>query len=213
MSLTLKGKISFDKANLPPYIYKFNIALITFFIGWFVVCAPAMIAVGYVYGESPITYIAMAIMFATFFLCLLIFCIVALRLRKKVVEECASRIEEQFADMPLEEATQILKSKGRITEYGFNTGLFDLYGEIIIPFEKAEFVFYPTSHITQITFIAEVYDSERETIGFACEVNRALFNFLDKSGLNLDLENNRAFVYLKNDKKRLCRLALGFRRK
>ena len=211
MSLTLKGKISFDKQNLPPYIYKFNIAFVVFAIGWFVLCVPVMVAVGCIYDESPVTYIVMATMFAAFFLGLLIFWVVGLFLRRRVVDDCVARLDEQFADMPLEEATQILKSRGRITEYGFNTGLFDLYGEIIIPFDKAEFGFYTETYVTRISLIAVIHDADRETVAFATEVDRALFNYLDKSGLNLDLENNHSFAYLKSNKKNFCRQALGFR--
>lgn len=214
MSLILRGKISFDKKNLPPYIFKFNIALVVFFAAWFVLCLPAMIAVGCVLDESPVTYITMIAMFAVFFLGLLIFCTVAFKLRRRLVEERAAQIEEQFADMPLNEATEILKREGRITDYGFITNVGDVFGNRVILFEKAEFCFYPGAFASEIWFMAEINDSDSEDgFGYACEVDRALFNFLDKRGFNLDWEDNKSFAYLKYDKKNFVRKALGFKLK
>lgn len=214
MSLTLKGKISFDKENLPPYIFKFNIALVVFFAAWFVLCLPPVIVLGCVYGESPVTYITMIAVFAAFFIGLLILCTVALLLRKRLVEERAAQLEVEFADMPLDEATQALKSDGKITDYGFITGEGDVFGNRVIPFDKSEFCFYPYAQASTISFIAEIYDSDSEDgFGYAYVVDRAMFNFLDKRGFNLDLESNKSFAYLKHNKKNFCRYAFGFKLK
>lgn len=32
--------IRFDKNNLPPYVFGYNVAMVTFFVAWFVLCVP-----------------------------------------------------------------------------------------------------------------------------------------------------------------------------
>ena len=107
--MVLKGRISFDKKNLPPYVFKYNVALIGFFIGWFVLCLPPIIAVAVHFGESFTTYAVMIALFGLFAVGFIIYYIIAMCLRKRLVNECAAKLEEEFKDMSLEEARAALK--------------------------------------------------------------------------------------------------------
>lgn len=223
--MILKGKISFDKENLPPYVFKYNVAMLAFFIGWFIVCIPIIAAVGVVCGESPATYITMIALFGLFFIGLLILYIAAMKLRERLIDERTAEIEEEFADMPFEKAEAILKEKGIITESGF-VAQSDVFGNTVIPFEKLNYyvsarlyVFKRGSIVqvwtrpSKIDVFLKVCTNGEEGVKFEDEypLDGALYNFLDKRNLITDYEDNIDFAILKSDKRNFCRMALGYK--
>jgi len=114
--LILKGQsISFDKELMPPYIINFNVFMLAFFAGCFVIYTPAIIAAGVIYGEATEFYIVLGSMFGAFLIGVLILYTVALKLRERLVSERAAELEEKFSDMPFDEAEEILRSGGVIT--------------------------------------------------------------------------------------------------
>lgn len=227
--MILKGPIRFDKQNLPSYVYKFNVALICFFVAWFIICVPIMVAVGYVNGENIATYVTMLSLFGVVSAGLLIYKLVALKLQKRLVDDCAAQLEGEFINMPLEEAEEILKQRGIISDDGFVLPKKDVFGKRIIPFEKAQCEVYPIASYQwklykeainalpykpdekfYINVNVHVYDGDGdEETELYVNLDRALFNFLEKSN-NIDCENIEC---LKKDKKHFCRLALGFNTK
>lgn len=226
--MIFKGeRIRFDKENLPSYVFKFNVAMVAFFIGWFIFCAPPMIAMGCIFGESWEFYVTFVTMFAIFFIGLAILYFVALKLRERLVAECAAELEEKLADMPLERAAEILTERGIINENGFIASRGDLFGEKVVPFGQADFSVYcdgyylywegrylkKKTHPLVLNIYCDLHDGADVSGCASFELDGALFNFLDKRGLVKDLESNRDFYYLKADKKNLVRRAFGFRLK
>lgn len=225
--MILKGTISFDKENLPSYIFKYNVAMVSFFAGWFVLCLPPMIAVGYIYGENPATYITMIALFGLFFIGLLILYITAMKLRERLIDERTAEIEEEFADMPLEKAEAILKGKGIITESGF-VAQSDVFGNTVIPFEKLNYYVMARLYVfkhgsivqlwtrpSKIDVFLQVYTDGENGVEYEDEypLDGALFNFLDKRNLITNYEDNRDFALLKDNKRNFCRMALGYKMK
>ena len=206
--MILKGQIRFDKQNLPPLVFKFNVALICFFGAWFLLCVPAMIAVGVIFGERVETYATMIALFSVFFVGLGIYYLVALALRKRLVEVTAARLEEEFSDMPLEDAEEVLKQKGIIADGGFTVREEDVFGTKIIPFEGAECSVFANFGSSGIGLKVYIYGIDDEEIFLT--VDRALFNFLDKRNL-INCEENTDFEYFKNDKRNFCRSVFGFK--
>lgn len=227
--MVLKGQpISFDKENQPLYVYKFNVAMVVFFAAWFVICTPIMITCGFLYGESFEFFLSFGVSFGAFFLGLLILYIVALKLRERIVADRAAELEAKFTDMPLDEATRILKERGVITDVGFVSETGDLFGSKIVPFEKARvsvcgrgqeiYIDAKGMHGVRIRTTpmriettAVIYDgADIRTPHAEYELDCALYNFLDKRNL-VDAEADCYwFERLKNDKKNFCRKALGF---
>lgn len=227
--MILKGRISFDKKNLPGYIFKFNVAMMIYLAAYLVIYTSACIAIGLTLGDDAAGIFTVTTT-GVFLIGVLAFYIIAMKFRERLVSEKAAELKEKFADMPMEEAKAELIKKGIITEGGFVCRE-DVFGKNILPFGEAEFscwilarAFIGHGHAlnkippTEINIRATVYavadeDDEEEPPIISYELDRELFNFLDKSGFDLDLENNIDFVYLKYDKKNFCRKAYGFRLK
>ncbi|MDE7167602.1 MAG: hypothetical protein K2O28_01985 [Clostridia bacterium] len=132
--------ISLNKKQ-PKYLYKLNLALVLFFALWFALGVPLMVTIGCIYGEEVITYAVMISTFALFFIGFAIFFLVDNKLHKRFIEERAAQLEEEFCEMPFEDAEQILKEKGIITDAGFVVKTDGVFGECVIPFEKAHLAF------------------------------------------------------------------------
>lgn len=219
--------IRFDKSNLPPYIFKFNVAMVTFFAAWFALCVPPCIAVGCTFGESSVTYITMGSLFALFFIGLLILYIVALKLRERLVSERAAELEEKFRDIPLDTATEILKERGVINDNGFIASRGDIFGGKVVPFDKAELSVYAAgyeigvtghsikkvTHPLKINIYLGLSDGVDVEDLATYDLDGALFNFLDKRNLIKNYEDNRGFILLKTDKSNFVRYAFGFKLK
>ena len=212
--MILKGQIRFDKSNLPPLIFKFNIALICFIGAWFLLCVPTMVVVGVIYGERVETYATMIALFGLFFVGLGVYYLVALGLRKRIVEINAVQLEEEFTDMPLDKAEEILKQNGVITDDGFVMRQDDVFGNKTIPFERAACSAFAYIGSSGAGIKVYVYDSEGEDgeDDVVLTVDRALFNFLDKRNL-IDYKENIYFEIFKKDKRNFCRKVLGFKTK
>lgn len=227
--MILKGQpISFDKKNLPPYIYKFNVALTVFFALAIAVFLAAGIPIGLTLGDDPTMYFTLAFL-AVFLIVTLIFIIIGMRLRERLIAERTAEIEKEFADMPLEEATQKLIEKGIITESGFIANDDNcIFGNTVIPFEKVKCSVYAQLFVLKWHKVAQVWtrpshidvllcvhSAENEIVEFEDEypLDGALFNFLDKRGMITDYEENIDFALLKSNKKNFVRRALGFKMK
>lgn len=195
--MIIKGPISFNR-NLPPYVLKFNISLVCFFAAWAVLCIPAMIAVGVINGEEPITYIVMIALFSVFFIGLIIFYAVARYLRRYLIEDCTAEIEQRFADMPLEKAKENLIAAGIINESGF-VYRDAVFGEMVLPFDKAAFAFGFFVRSTEIHLDIAIGSSEDKEVKAIYNLSGDLYNFLIKN--NFDLSGNKVFDLLINDKK------------
>lgn len=227
--MILKGQpISFDRHTQPMYVIKFNIVMVCFFIGWLILCTPTLITVGCIYGERPEFYITFGVLFGLFLVGVLILYIVALKLRERIVSERTAEIEEKFADMPLDEATRILKERGVITDDGFVSERGDLFGGKVVPFDRAEILvlgngqeiyadgqnFKVRTHPLYIETFVHLFDGVEVREPCATyDLDGALFNFIDKRDLIKNLEENGDFIFLKLDKRNFCRRALGFKLK
>ena len=73
--------------NQPKYLYKLNLALVLFFILWFLLGVPLMVTVGCIYDENVITYIVMGCTFAVFFIGLAIFAVAYVKLYNSFINE------------------------------------------------------------------------------------------------------------------------------
>lgn len=212
--MILRGQLSFDKHNLPSFIFKFNVALVGFFAAWFALCVPTMVAVGVIYGERVETYATMIALFSVFFVGLGIYYLIALKLRKRLVEVNAAHLEEEFTDMPLETAEEILKQRGIINDKGFVVPEEDVFGAKIIPFGRAEcslFSYLSAFGIGVKVYVYDVDGADGED-DLVLPVDGALFNFLDKRNL-INCEDNVYFKYFKKDKINFCRQVFGFKTK
>ena len=217
--MILREPIRFDKENLPPFIFKYNVAWISFIAAWFILCLPMMIATGYAFGDSIETFAAIFGLFGVLILGLIIFHIVALKLRIRLVDECAAALEKEFVDMPLEQAEQILKDNGVINDYGFiadEGDVFiadegDVFGISTVAFDIAEFALYAHAEGSRVACIAKIQCDENYDTIRTVVVDCALYNFLQKRNFHIDLESNKDFALLINDKKNFCRRAFGFK--
>ena len=198
--MVLKGKISFDKKNLPPYIFFYNVALITFLIAWLALCLPLMAVIGIIYGEAIITYIT------------LIFVVLASRLRKRLVDEKCAEIEKLFVDMPIEQATQILKDKGVINESGFILKE-DIFGNKVVPFDRMQFLFYAYASLSEICFCIALAEKDDNKLQAIYSLDGALYNFLNKYGFDINYKewDKKAFSWIAKEKRLLCKAILGYR--
>lgn len=225
--MILKGRISFDKRNLPPYIYRFNVAMVVFFAASLAVLLAAGVAIGLTLGDDAEMYFVLSFL-AVFLAATLAFIIIGLRLRERLINERTAELEKQFADMPLEEATAELIRQGIITENGFVCDKDGVFGKETVPFEKLNygvygqifiksghrFVQYWTRPSNPDVFLSvRTDDSGIAEFQNEYPLDGALFNFIDKRGLITDYEKNKDFALLKSDKKNFCRMALGFKPK
>ena len=218
--MVLKGRVRFDRQNLPPYIFTFNVAMVAFFIGWFVVSLPPIIALGCIYGEAPVTYIVMGCLFGAFFLGLLILYTVALKLRDRLVTESAAAFKQRFSDMPLEEAESILKEKDIITDKGYIGDSDGVFGKSVIPFDKAGIgVCISEAAPLKVEFGVYIFLCEDGEIYRETEfnLNTAMYNFLKKKGLNECVTASPETLFLLSDDtgdlKNIFNLVFGFRLK
>ncbi len=210
--MVLKGKISFDKKNLPPYIFFYNVALITFLIAWLALCLPLMAVIGIIYGEAIITYITMIVSFSIFAVGMLIFVVLASRLRKRLVDEKCAEIEKEFEDMPLEQATQILKDKGVINESGFILKE-DIFGNKVVPFDRMQFLFYAYASLSEICYCIALAEKDDNKLQAIYSLDGALYNFLNKYGFDINYKewDKKAFSWIAKEKRLLCKVILGYR--
>ena len=195
--------ISLNK-NQPKYLYKLNLAGVVFFILWFALGVPLMVTIGCIYDESAITYIVMACTFAVFFIGLAIFVVVDVKLHRRFINERTAQLEEEFCDMPLEEAKRILKERGIITDSGFIVDNDEVFGNEILPFEETLFYFDFVMLRTSVNMGVALYNGEGD---WRCilKLDRPLYNFLAK---DTKLKNHPAFNLLINNKKEFAKLAL-----
>lgn len=196
--------ISFDK-NLPKYLYKLNVALVTFFAVWFTAVVAAMIAIGCIYGESIITYAVMGGGFALFFIGLAIFWLVDNKLYKRFIDERTAELEKEFSEMPFEEAARILKERGIITDTGFvvNDGVF---GGETVPFEKAHFIFkIDTVAGVELKIVLYTQGGGLKTV---YPFDRAMYNYVLFKDTNL--KDNETLKLLREDKKEFTQTVLRY---
>ena len=184
--------------NQPKYLYKLNLALVLFFILWFLLGVPLMVTVGCIYDENVITYIVMGCTFAVFFIGLAIFFAVGIKLNARLISERAAELEKKFAEMPFDEAADILKANGIIADCAFIIDDGGIFGKNTLPFEAAqlEFTFYSVE--TQIFLGILIYDSDGENAG-GFELDRAAYNYLLNK--RLKIINAEYFDPFVNDKK------------
>lgn len=218
--------IRFDRENIPPYIFKFNVALVVYFAAAFAAFIAAAIPIGLCLGDFAEMIFCLCFV-AAFIAGTAAFYIVALRLRERLVAERAAELEKKFYDMPIEEAEKILTERGVIKENNFVCTHGDIFGEKPVPFGKAEVYVYESAcdiilkghavktvtHPLKIEIYADIYDGV--DVSEPCaryKLDCALFNFLDKRNL-VNYEDNRGFYYLKTDKKNFVRKAFGFKLK
>lgn len=201
--MPLFQKINFDKKALPPYIFKFNVALCSFFIGWFALCLPAVIAVGCVFDESPVTYGVMIGAFALFFAGLVVFAAVYVGLKKRLIAQRGEELEREFADMPLKEAEAELVSSG-IIDGGAFVCESDVFGKTGVPFTECVLLLGAGVSATKPVLTVGVFTSRDMQLKEIFPLDRAMYNFIDKS--NIDLSGNKVFELLKKDKKQFTKL-------
>ncbi|MDE6356256.1 MAG: hypothetical protein K2L67_03335 [Clostridia bacterium] len=199
--------LSLDKKNLPAYIFKLNVAMVTFFALWFTVGVAAMVATGCVYGESVITYAVMGGVFALFFIALAIFLLIEKKLYKRLVGERAAQMEKEFADIPLEKAAQILTENRVINENGFICAENEVFGETAVPFGDACFAFGFYVEHTKIVLNIAVGRKGGDEACAILALDGALYNFLTKKGF--DLSGSYVFDLFINDKKKFAELLLN----
>ena len=196
--------ISLDKRQ-PKYLYKLNLALTLFFILWFALGVPLMVTVGCIYDESAITYIVLGCTFAVFFIGLAIFIVVDKKLNNRLIEERTAQLEEEFTEMPFEEAERILKERGIITDSGFVVES-DVFGEEVAPFEEVWIDLYFTLAVSAKIDIC-VFGNESSFKRIAkYSLDCAMYNFL----VNKDtrIKSNTVFNLLVEDKKAFAKWAL-----
>lgn len=176
--------INLNKKVLPKYIYRLNVALVSFFAFWFTACVAVMVTIGIMYGESMITYGTMIAGFTLFFIGLAVFVFVEKKLHKRFVDEVTAELEKDFYDMPYEEAERILKERGIITDTGFILNNDGVFGKEILPFEKAFFTLLFSVEAIRLNIKIELY-IENNTLCFTADdlkseydMDCALFNFL-----------------------------------
>ena len=201
--MPLFQKISFNKTKLPPYIFKFNVALCSFIVGWFALCLPAVIAVGCVFDESPVTYGVMIGAFALFFAGMIIYAAVYAGLKKRLVAQRAKELEEEFTDMSLKEAEEALALSG-VLEGGSFVCESDVFGKITLPVEKCALILGAGIADYKPVISIAVFTAEDMQLKGVLNVDRALYNFIDKS--NIDLSANEVFELFKKDKKQFTKL-------
>ena len=196
--------ISLNK-NQPKYLYRLNLALVLFFILWFALGVPLTVTIGCIYSESVITYVVMACTFAVFFIGLAIFGIVGVKLNKRLIEQRTAQLEEEFTDMPFEEAEAILKEKGIITDSGFVVKG-DVFGEEAAPFEEVWIdLYFSLAASAKIDIcVFRNYNSFKRIAKYSLDC--AMYNFL----LNKDtrIKSNTVFNLLVKDKKAFAKWAL-----
>lgn len=205
--------ISLNKKLLPKYLYKLNVALVCFFAAWFSLGVALMVTIGCIYQESVITYAVMIATFAAFFIGLAIFCIVDVKLHKRLVKERTAELEEKFAQMPFEEAERILKERGVITDNGFVCSEENVvFDNEIVPFDRAWLAFQFGQLITQPKLSVILYSNDRdEYIGepkAVYDLDCALYNFI--LGKNTNLKNNYSFNLFIKDKSAFAALVLKY---
>ena len=210
--MVLKGKISFDKKNLPPYIFFYNVALITFLIAWLALCLPLMAGFWNFFGGGKKKKINIIINFFLFFVGVFIFFFLASRLRKRLVDEKCAEIEKEFEDMPLEQATQILKDKGVINESGFILKE-DIFGNKVVPFDRMQFLFYAYASLSEICFCIALAEKDDNKLQAIYSLDGALYNFLNKYGFDINYKewDKKAFSWIAKEKRLLCKVILGYR--
>ncbi|MDE6691732.1 MAG: hypothetical protein K2K04_07155, partial [Clostridia bacterium] len=97
------------------------------------------------------------------------------------IENYTKELEEEFADMAIEEAENILKQEGIIDDNGFLCK--DVFGKSTIPFENAIFLLDYKVSSTCITLYIQVVDSlnpNSSRQSGVITVDGAVFNFLLK---------------------------------
>lgn len=195
--------ISLNKKLLPKYLYKLNVALVCFFAAWFSLGVALMVTIGCIYQESVITYAVMIATFAAFFIGLAIFCIIDVKLNKRLVKERTAELEEKFTQMPYEEAERILKERGVITDNGFASSEENaVFDNEIVPFDSAWISFRVGQLITQPKLSIAVYSNDRdEYLGepkAVYDFDCAMYNFL--LGKNTNLKKDYSFNLFIKDK-------------
>lgn len=205
--------ISLNKKLLPKYLYKLNVALVCFFVVWFSLGVAFMVTIGCIYQESVITYAVMIATFAAFFIGLAIFCIIDVKLNKRLVKERSAELEEKFTQMPFDEAERILKERGIITGNGF--AFFEenaVFGEYIVPFDSAWLSFQFGQLVSQPKLSVALYSEDRdEYLGepkAIYDLDCALYNFL--LGKNTNLKNDYTFNLFVKDKSAFSALVLKY---
>ena len=198
--------IKSDK-NIPKYIYKYNIAFICFFAVWFTAGAALMVTIGIIYSESVITYAVIASTCAVALIGIFIFWRVDIKLHNRAIEERTAELEEQFSEMPFEEAERILKEKGIITDEGFV-----VKDGRVVPFENVWIdLYYALLASADIDICIFEYISEQEISLKKLAQYRldcALYNFL--ANKDMPIKNNNIFNLLVKDKKEFAKLALKY---
>lgn len=203
--------ISLNKKLLPKYLYKLNVALVSFFAAWFSLGVALMVTIGCIYQESVITYVVMIATFAVFFIVLAIFYVVDVKLQKRLIKERTAELEEKFIPMPFDDAERILKERGVITDNGFITSEEndDFGEEVVVPFDKVSFSFGFHQFASQIYLSIALYSNDDESDGESkaeYEIDCALYSFILCKDTNL--KDNYYFNLFINDKSAFVTLVL-----
>lgn len=197
--------INLDKKNLPRHLYKLNVALVIFFVGWFVISTPIMITVGCLYGEKPINYIVMGVVFALYFIGPIIFIIIDYTLHKRFILQRTAELEEEFRDMLFEDAARTLEERGVITDRGFVVEGEGFLKKQVVPFEEVLLSLDYLGLVSRVNIDIDVYWSNGDYAG-NLQLDRAMYNFFKDKDLRI--KDYKAFLLLVNNKRKFAEFAL-----
>lgn len=181
--MTSKQKRQLKKEFTPKYYKNVNIwgavALCAVFIIGLCVC----IAVGVTFDESPVTYITMIVYFFVLIVMLIVWMVIALKARKKLILQRTEEIESEFSDLNFDEVTASLSQKRVITEHGFVANLGEYAGMLVVPFKEATVFVYSANIYTKICSAVRITNASGAIIAERI-LDNELFNFICKKGVN-----------------------------
>lgn len=201
--MTFKHKRQLKKEFMPKYYRNVNIWSAVAFCAVFIIGLCVCVAVGLVFDESPVTYITMIVYFAVLIAILIVYMVLGLRARKKLILQRTEEIESEFSDLNFDEVTVSLSQKRIISEYGFVANLGEYAGALVVPFKEATVSVYSANIYTKVCSAVRITNASGAIIAERI-LDNELFNFICKKGVKLNfVANSRLLV---SDKKKFVKV-------
>ena len=184
--MTNSEKKYYNKKFMPPYMQKWNIAMIVMVAVWFVGFVAAFLVSALVVPEQNLTG-KIAIVFLLVMLVLAIVLIAGqVTFNKKLIKQRKEELEKEYTPMGFEEAKAALIARGVITENGIVIPSMAGGSEVVpnLPFKDVKVYLFSASVGTKILTVVS-FCNQSGAVMAEYLVDKELYNYLQSAGFDI----------------------------
>ena len=185
--MTFKDKQKLKREYTAPYYKKYNIGVMISLIFIIVLVCVFAVCVVLLDDDSFALPVLAIALFASLLIFVIVFLVATLKLRKRLLKQRTEEIENEFSDMPFEEAESELTERKVITEHGLVANLGFYAGKLVVPFKEATVSLHAANIYTKVVAAVLIRDLSGAVVA-SYILDKTLYNYLLKKGIRIDFQ-------------------------